>query len=89
MKHRIDPPPGDEIGAVAHAFNAMAVRIQYMLEAQHTFASNTSHDFRTPLTTIQLRTEALKRSPGIAQDAAAHQYLDEIEAEIARLTSMV
>ncbi len=89
LKHRIDSPSHDEIGAVAHAFNGMAARIQSMLEAQHTFASNTSHEFRTPLTTIQLRTEALKRAPGIAQDAAACQYLDEIEGEITRLTSMV
>lgn len=89
LKHRIASPSTDEIGAVAHAFNAMAGRIQSMLEAQHTFASNTSHEFRTPLTSIQLRTEALKRSPAIAQDAAAKKYLDEIDSEIVRLTSMV
>ncbi len=89
LKHRIISPSSDEIGAVAHAFNAMAARIQSMLEAQHTFASNTSHEFRTPLTTIQLRTEALKRSPALAQDTAALKYLDEIDSEIARLTSMV
>ncbi|MCK6580963.1 MAG: HAMP domain-containing histidine kinase [Anaerolineae bacterium] len=89
LKHRIASPSSDEIGAVAHAFNSMAERIQSMLEAQQTFASNTSHEFRTPLTTIQLRTEALKRAPALAQDLAARQYLDEIEAEIARLTSMV
>jgi signal transduction histidine kinase len=89
LKHRIASPSKDEIGAVGHAFNAMAERIQSMLEAQHTFASNTSHEFRTPLTAIQLRTEALKRSPTIAQDTTARHYLDEIDAEIARLTSMV
>jgi len=89
LQHRIASPSSDEIGAVAHAFNSMAERIQSMLEAQQTFASNTSHEFRTPLTTIQLRTEALKRSLTVSQDAGARQYLDEIEAEIARLTSMV
>lgn len=89
LKHRIISPSNDEIGAVAGAFNTMAERIQSMLEAQQTFASNTSHEFRTPLTTIQLRTEALKRTPALAQDAAARQYLDEIESEIVRLTSMV
>jgi two-component system sensor histidine kinase BaeS len=89
LKHRIASPSNDEIGAVARAFNTMAERIQSMLEAQQTFASNTSHEFRTPLTTIQLRTEALKRSSAVAQDAAACKYLDEIESEIARLTSMV
>ncbi|NWG18660.1 MAG: HAMP domain-containing histidine kinase [Chloroflexi bacterium] len=89
LKHRIVSPTNDEIGAVAHAFNTMAERIQSMLEAQHTFASNTSHEFRTPLTTIQLRTEALKRSPVIMQDTAARKYLDEIDAEIARLAGMV
>ncbi|MBL8153641.1 MAG: HAMP domain-containing histidine kinase [Anaerolineae bacterium] len=89
LKHRIASPSSDEIGAVARAFNTMAERIQSMLEAQQTFASNTSHEFRTPLTTIQLRTEALKRSPALTQDVAARKYLDEIESEIARLTSMV
>lgn len=89
LKHRIISPSADEIGAVARAFNTMAERIQSMLEAQHTFASNTSHEFRSPLTSIQLRTEALKRSSVIAQDTAARKYLDEIDAEITRLTSMV
>lgn len=89
LKHRIDTPSRDEIGAVAHAFNAMAARIESMLEAQHAFASNTSHEFRTPLTTIQLRTEALKRSPALSKDAAACRYLDEIDTEIARLTNMI
>lgn len=89
LDHRITSLSGDEIGAVARAFNTMAERIQSMLVAQHTFASNTSHEFRTPLTAIQLRTDALRRSPTIAQDAAARKYLDEIDMEIARLTSMV
>jgi len=89
LKQRIVSPSTDEIGAVARAFNAMADRIQSMLEAQHTFASNTSHEFRSPLTAIQLRTDTLRRSPGVVQDGVARQYLDEIDAEIARLTSMV
>lgn len=89
LKHRIESPSTDEIGAVAQAFNTMASQIQTMLEAQQTFASNTSHEFRTPLTTIQLRTEALKNLSALAQDKTAQQYLDEIHSEIARLTSMV
>jgi signal transduction histidine kinase len=89
LKHRIISPSSDEIGTVARAFNTMAERIQSMLEAQQTFASNTSHEFRTPLTTIQLRIEALKGFPTLAQDEVARKYLDEIESEIARLTSMV
>jgi signal transduction histidine kinase len=89
LAHRITAPGQDEIGAVARAFNTMATRIQSMLEAQRTFASNTSHEFRTPLTAIQLRTEALKRSPAVTQDTAARQSLDEIDAEIARLTTLI
>ncbi|CAG0964076.1 two-component system, OmpR family, sensor kinase [Anaerolineae bacterium] len=89
LKHRIASPPRDEIGAVGHAFNTMAERIQSMLEAQHTFASNTSHEFRTPLTSIQLRTEALKRAPALSHDTTARRYLDEIDAEVSRLTGMV
>lgn len=89
LTHRIASSAADEIAAVAQAFDTMAERIQSMLEAQHTFASNTSHEFRTPLTAIQLRTEALKRSPTLAQDTGARKYLDEIDSEVARLTSMV
>lgn len=89
LKHRINSPSNDEIGAVARAFNTMAARIQSMIEAQQTFASNTSHEFRTPLTTIQLRTEALKRSKALAEDESAQKYLNEIDSEINRLTNMI
>lgn len=87
LSHRFASPPQDEVGDVARAFNQMAERIQTMLETQQTFASNTSHEFRTPLASIQLRVEALRRYAGL--DVQSRQYVEEIASEINRLTHLI
>jgi signal transduction histidine kinase len=56
--------------------------------SQRSFASNTSHKLRTSLTTIRLRTEALRDDPAL--DAKTQrQYVVEVDDEVKRLSGLV
>lgn len=88
LDHRVANPGGDEIGAVATAFNEMAKQVQSMLEEQRAFASNTSHELRTPLTAIRLRSEAMRHDPSL-DDETTKQYIVEIDDETRRLGALV
>ncbi len=88
LDHRVAHPGGDEIGAVATAFNEMAEQVQSMLEEQRAFASNTSHELRTPLTAIRLRSEAMRHDSSL-DDETTKQYIIEIDDETRRLGALV
>lgn len=45
--------PDDEVGELADALNAMLDELADALERQRRFASNASHELKTPITTIQ------------------------------------
>lgn len=77
----------DELGQVAIAFNHMAAQVLTMLDEQRAFAANASHELRTPLTTIRLRSEALRHDD--LDSSTAHQYIVEIDDEVARLSNLV
>jgi signal transduction histidine kinase len=88
FSHRVCYANSDEIGEVAQAFNEMATQVVSMLDEQRAFASNTSHEFRTPLTTIRLRTEALRYDSSLDADTA-RRYVEEIDDEARRLGDLV
>jgi signal transduction histidine kinase len=54
-------PP--ELAALAHQFDATAERLEQLVEAQHRFVGDASHQLRTPLTALRLRLETLHPSP--------------------------
>jgi signal transduction histidine kinase len=62
-----DGPP--EIRDLAVSFNAMAARLQQLVERQRTFAGTASHQLRTPLTALRLRLEQLSMAGPEAPDA--------------------
>jgi two-component system sensor histidine kinase VicK len=79
---------GDETDDVVRALEAMAVRMQDLVQQQKDFIANASHQLRTPLTTIKLRVEALVG--GARNDeAVASRFLTEIEGEVDRLSHLV
>lgn len=59
LEARVDDGGGDEIGAVASAFNDMASRLASARARERAFLGDVSHDLRTPLTTIRGYGEAL------------------------------
>lgn len=69
--------PGDEIDAMAEAFDHYLARIAAFAERERAFAADASHELRTPLATIRGAAEVLADNPGL--DAAQ-------SARIARIT---
>jgi signal transduction histidine kinase len=88
FSQRVHFPWKDEITEVGQAFNEMAHQVQSMLEEQRAFASNTSHELKTPLTAIRLRTEALRYDTTL-DSITARQYIEEIDDEVAYLSNLV
>lgn len=87
LSQRVALSGEDELGQLGQTFNHMAARVEAMLLEQKAFASNASHELRTPLTTIRLRSEALR--DGGLDEATTHQYIAEIDDEVARLGRLV
>ncbi|GDY70544.1 hypothetical protein SAV31267_000290 [Streptomyces avermitilis] len=87
---RLDNPPDagsgpPELRRLAAAFTHTATRLQHLLQAQHSFASEASHQLKTPLTSLRLRLENFE--PYL--DPRAHPSLEETIAEVERLSRMV
>jgi signal transduction histidine kinase len=87
LSQRVTISRQDELGQLGQTFNHMAEQVEAMLLAQKAFASNAAHELRTPLTTIRLRSEALRE--GNLDEAITHQYIAEIDDEVARLGRLV
>ena len=84
LDRRVPVESADEIGELASAFNSMAQQVQTTMEQQRQFVANASHELRTPVTNIKLRSEALLSS-GMTDTNRAQRYLTEIDSEADRL----
>jgi two-component system sensor histidine kinase CpxA len=83
MAARVSTVRQDEVGQLGRAFNAMAGRIEVLVDSQRRLLIDLSHELRSPLTRLGLAVE-LARS-GDNRDTA----LDRIQREADRLNSMV
>lgn len=86
----LDSPPDattgpPELRRLAATFTRTAARLQHLLEAQQAFASEASHQLKTPLTALRLRLENFE--PYL--DPRAHGSLEESVGEVERLSHMV
>lgn len=87
--------PNDEVGQLAHTFNAMLKELQssyqkveQSLESQRRFVADASHELRTPMTTIRGNLDLLQREPPIDDEDRADVLTDMVE-ETERLMRMV
>ncbi|MGW4565823.1 sensor histidine kinase [Streptomyces sp. NPDC004561] len=84
-----DPPATDhgppELRRLAASFTRTATRLQHLLQAQQAFASEASHQLKTPLTSLRLRLENFE--PHLAP--CAQDSLDKALGEVERLGRMV
>ncbi len=82
-----DGGPG-EIRSLTHAFNSMADKLDSLIRQQRAFASDASHQLRTPLTALLLRIERAREAL-LTDPVSADDRLGDAEAEVARLNSVV
>ncbi len=68
LSQRVPADTADELGALARAFNIMVGALHRTLEQQRLFVANASHELRTPVTNIKLRSEALLGPAGQRSD---------------------
>jgi signal transduction histidine kinase len=78
-----DGPP--ELRNLADTFNTTAEQLAELIESQHRFVADASHQLRTPLTALRLRLETL--APHVAEPA--RPKLDAAIAETHRLGRLV
>jgi signal transduction histidine kinase len=78
-------PP--EVRALAASFDAMAARLERLVDAQRAFAADASHQLRTPLTALRLR---LDQAADLVQTdpEAARDRLEAASTEIDRLARL-
>ena len=76
-----------EIRSLEHAFNSMATRLQTLVESQQSFASDASHQLRTPLTALRLRLE--NTATIIGDPSATSDAIDQAINEVQRLQVLV
>lgn len=78
---------GDEIDDLAHCFDKLALRLKDYDEGQRVFMQNTSHEFKTPLMSIQGYAEAIR--DGLVDGDELDKSLDIIIEESQRLKKTV
>lgn len=89
---------GDELGALARDFTAMARRLEHLLKAREQLVRDMSHELRTPLARLNVALELLRRKdPGdrftvdlarIQQQADLLDHMIESILGLARLDAM-
>ena len=96
LRGRVPDGSQDEIGALGRDINAMAARIETMVEElqrkeqfQRELVANVSHDLRTPLTAVRGYVESLGlREEDLSADER-RRYLDIITAKLDHLNALV
>ena len=80
----VGPP---DIRALARGFNAMAEKVSALVETQRRFASDASHQLRTPITALMLRIGGLRES--LKPTAKTVERFDALESEVGRLNRLI
>ncbi|MEO7909745.1 MAG: ATP-binding protein [Roseiflexaceae bacterium] len=76
----------DEVGRLAHTFDAMLARLQSAFEQQRHFTADASHELRTPLTAIIGQIDVAIERPRDAESYRA--TLDTVREQARRLTRL-
>ena len=85
---RVARPDDIDLAALIDSFNEMAGALQERVERDARFASDVSHELRSPLTTLAASVEVLK-SRRHEMPERAQSALDLLDADIKRFTQLV
>jgi two-component system, OmpR family, sensor histidine kinase MtrB len=77
-----------ELAELAESFNAMVAALQQRIQRDSRFASDVSHELRSPLTTLRTSLEVLHRRRDSLPERSA-QALDLLSAEVERFDLLV
>jgi signal transduction histidine kinase len=89
LSDRADERHGaSELRSLARSFNVMADRLHLLIAQQRAFASDASHQLRTPLTALKLRLERARELASVDAEATALR-LSAAEAEVDRLADII
>jgi len=80
--------PGDELGTLAGAFNALLGRLSVSLQAQRAFMADASHQLRNPVSVVRTAAQVTLSRPD-RTDEEYRESLEIIARQSVRLTKMV
>jgi len=86
LSQRIDTSPRSQLHGIESEFNAMAQRIQTLMDDNRLLSSAVSHDLRTPLARLRFGVDALDESLVEPQQQA---YLQRISADLSSMEQLV
>lgn len=87
---RVAVEGGDEVAALAVAFNQAAERIEALVRSHKSLLAYTSHELRTPLARLRMTLESLEReAPGAAAAAQRAGALAEARRDLAELDHLI
>ncbi len=92
LAHRVELPdagPRDGLDQLALGFNAMAEKVQRLIEGQRTLLANVSHELRTPIARVKVQLELLEdRLVKLRVDASEEQlkHVTRLESGFADMT---
>ena len=79
--------PDDEIGHLAHTFNAMLDRLERAFERERQLTADVSHELRTPLGMLKTQLSLARSRP---RDAAALlEMMHDMEGDVDRMTRLI
>jgi two-component system sensor histidine kinase MprB len=81
----------DEIGRLAHAFNAMLTALEEARTRQRRLVADAGHELRTPLTSLRTNLDLLAQSDrqGGLDGAERAELIDDVRAQITELSTLV
>lgn len=88
MNVKLEVKSYSELRLISESFNQMIDVIQQQDEARQNFASNVSHELKTPLASMKVLSDSLLSQEGMPEELY-REFLEDITNEIERMTNII